>query len=549
MLDFSLRSTDLPIPWQAVSNGWAAGESRIEPFRHVALEDYAVKTDKTYLFVVRERLVGASAPCGANGRGEILRLEPTEWEATLASVLAWPLQFVAFIIQTVQTGPSVTIVSGRWGNGPIFVIGRPREFMGSWDPARLYPHLQSQPLDTHLAAHFLASFDAPYSRKTLFSEMSCLTERSRACWQSGKSGHMELKIEYPPAVLQIHPDKLKPDADVLGTFYKILKSSMSRWLPPGTHCAGVELSGGLDSAIVAIAAAELVDCPLATYGVILLDEMGNAQRARRLELVQSFGFSDETLDISDYIPLAPNSKSMMRTPVVPWEDVYFEALDTLLANAAHKGTRIMFTGLGGDELCGLSLYDFPELNISQDQNGEATPCPYDEHMPSFLTESARQIVRETRNRLDRAAHSLICSSSLSAAACSSAMGMRHGLWSVSPLCTPELVGFCARLPLEWRQERAIERKLLSKFGCSRNVAYPPAPDDFSPACRLGVRTAARPTFERLFQESRLADLGLVDRDRLLTSYRTWCAGNDIDGDLPFYSVAILEQTLRALEPS
>ncbi|MFL6305271.1 MAG: hypothetical protein ACJ72H_17200, partial [Candidatus Sulfotelmatobacter sp.] len=170
-------------------------------------------------------------------------------------------------------------------------------------------------------------------------------------------------------------------------------------------------------------------------------------------------------------------------------------------------------------------------------------------VPPFFTDEARAMFNDTRNCLDTAPATLAASSGISASACSSAMAMRHGLWTVSPLCTPELVGFCARLPLEWREDRAIERKLLEKRGCSPNVFRPPAPDDFSPACRLGMRSAGRSAILRLFGDSRLAAMGLIDPNRLLSDYRCWCEGNSSEGDLPFYATAVLEQTLRTIESS
>jgi hypothetical protein len=59
-----------------------------------------------------------------------------------------------------------------------------------------------------------------------------------------------------------------------------------------------------------------------------------------------------------------------------------------------------------------------------------------------------------------------------------------------------------------------------------------------------MRNAGRGTIEALFRESRLAELGLVDRDRLVSDYAQWCDSGRADGDLPFYAAAILEQALR-----
>ncbi len=382
----------------------------------------------------------------------------------------------------------------------------------------------------------------------MFRDMWMLTERSRAVWKVSPHDMkaMEFAVDYPPAVLTPRPERLKADADVLNAFWRILQRSLSRWLPRDFQGAGAELSGGLDSGIVAIAAAELLDGSLATHGVVLLEQMGEAQRARRQEFVQQFGFRDTTVEMRDWIPFAPNSTRLQGGPVVPWEDVYFEALDQLLKGAGRQGTNLLFTGLGGDELCGGSDYDFTDEELAAIHASEAAEGQQEkERIPSFFTKIAREILTDTR--LDRAPASLISSSGISAAACSSAMAMRHGVWTVSPLCTPELVGFCARLPLLWREDRAVERKLLSKLGCSGNVTHPPQPDDFSPACRFGMRVAGRSAVTHLFEDSKLAEIGLVDRDRLVADYQAWCDGTASNGDLPFYATAVLEQALRTIE--
>jgi asparagine synthase (glutamine-hydrolysing) len=548
MIKFQIRRPDLSGHWRASPMGWAAGESCIEPFRNASLESYAVASSGCFLVLARERLSSAARPSWAE-QPAIPWVDADEWRRILEEALKWPLQFIVLVIQLGPQGPELVIVSGPWGIGPLYVIGRSEEIIGSWDPVDLYPRLSGEPLDPALVCNFIASFDSPYSRRTMFREMWLLTERSRAVWKMSPqgAGEMEFAVAYPPAVLTPRPERLKPDADVLQTFWRILKGSLSRWLPAGFRGAGVELSGGLDSTIVALAAAELLDCPLATHGVILLDDMGEAQRARRQELVDTFGFHDTTVEMRDWIPFAPNSSRLREGPVVPWEDVYFEALDQLLAGAARQGTRLMLTGLGGDELCGGSDYDLTEEELAAIKASEGAEGQTGDQVPSFFTDEARAILNDTRSRLDTAPPSLTCSSGISAAACSSAMAMRHGLWTVSPLCTPELAGFCARLPLAWREDRAVERRLLSNLGCSANVCHPPQPDDFSPACRLGMRVAGRSAILRLFLESRLATLGLIDRDRLVADYQTWCDRNVSHGDLPFYATAVLERVLRAVE--
>ncbi|MDR6498178.1 asparagine synthase (glutamine-hydrolyzing) [Burkholderia ambifaria] len=533
MLDLHIETADLHGAWCATRAGWACGGSHLDPFRNAALESFAFASPRRLLFVVRERSAGVPSAEGTRVGDAIPMLDEDAWERQLAAATQWPLQFVTVVIATDASEPRVQLESGDWANGAVFLVARPEVLTGCWDAGRLYRHLPEPRLDPVLASHFLASFDVPYSRRTMFAGMQVMTHRSRARWDG--SG---LTIDYPAPVEAPAPMLLKPDADVVAAFRKIVRSSMARWLPPGFRGASAELSGGLDSAIVAATASDLLDTPLLTQGIILLGEMGEEQRSRRHELIARFGFSDDTVDISDFIPLHAGSTRLTRTPAVPWEDCYYEALEAMLQRAAARGAAIVFTGIGGDELCGPGLYN----DVDTDRAGEARQP--DDPFPAFLTDRAQEIVRGTEGTLDHAPMALVCSSSLCASQRSSALAMRLGLWTINPLCTPELVAFCDRLPPEWRRDRAVERRTLESLGCSRNVFRPPAPDDFSSACVRGVRSAGRATIEALFRDSRLAELGLVDRDRLLADYRQWCDSGRSDGDLPFYAAAILEQVLR-----
>jgi hypothetical protein len=72
MLAFHLDGGPSP-PWHHVPGGWAAGANRVEPFRHPALEDFALVAGDRLVVVVRERCAGAApleATTGA-GPGEV----------------------------------------------------------------------------------------------------------------------------------------------------------------------------------------------------------------------------------------------------------------------------------------------------------------------------------------------------------------------------------------------------------------------------------------------------------------------------------------------
>jgi asparagine synthase (glutamine-hydrolysing) len=542
MLTFKLRWADLEgQPWRQTRVGWCAQGSSIEPYRNPALEDYAAAADDRLLIVVRERCESMESAGMPAQPGALIHVNRDRWAEMLDDACKWPLQAVTMVISNHRPEPPLTIVTGAWASGAVYAIARDTELFGHWDPTKLYAYLPNPRLDPLLTALFLTSFDAPYSSRTLFNGMRLLTDRSRSIWTE-KDGVPTFVVEYPPTVYPPAPADLKPEADVVNTFLEILAASVERWCPSGIGNTGAELSGGLDSALVAATASRMGTASLRTYGVTLLGTMGFEQEARRRELIDLFGFSDTTLRLDAFLPLAPGSSRMSGAAVVPWEECYYEAMDRMMVTAGENNTRLVFTGEGGDELCRVH-WAARDTAADSGSVGRHAQDP----VPSFVRPYVLELLASRRTEIDRAPQSMIASSALGAIAHCSTVAMRRDIWTAHPLCTPELVRFCARLPRDWHRDRAVERRTLDKLGCSSNVSHPPAADDFSPACTRAMRYEARSLLRKLFRESRLADMGFVNQKGLIENYEAWCEKQDDTASLPFYIAAILELTARSLE--
>jgi asparagine synthase (glutamine-hydrolysing) len=368
------------------------------------------------------------------------------------------------------------------------------------------------------------------------------TERSRMSWNPTRLPAHALEVEYPAAVEPPMPRELKPGGDPPGAIWEIVTSSLRRWLEGYAGGVAVEVSGGLDSALVAAAATSVSQTPVRSCGIALAGPSRRDERERRRIVAELFGLEDREVDILDWLPFAPSSCRLGGGAVVPWEECYYEAADAMLEAAVGNGATLVLTGLGGDELCGRRP---GERAAPPSGNGVQTSPWLD--VPAFLSPIVREAYEDTR-ALEGAPQPLAAISVPECIAIGSAMYMRRGTWAVHPLATPELIRFCAQLPREWRRGRVVQRALLERLRCPRQLTHPATTDDFMPALAAAFRHAARPVISRLFGESRLADLGLVERDRLVADYAAWCAeGEDVDGAMPFYSAAVLELTVRALE--
>lgn len=137
-------------------------------------------------------------------------------------------------------------------------------------------------------------------------------------------------------------------------------------------------------------------------------------------------------------------------------------------------------------------------------------------------------------------------SSIECAALSAARYLRHGIWPVHSLCTPELVHFCARLPPHWRQRRRIERDALTHAGLSARVTHPSDVDNFVPAMVAALRGPAHKVVRGLLQAPLLHEMGIVDRDRLVSAFDRWCDAGRPDDAVHFLAAAVTELCLKGM---
>ncbi len=442
----------------------------------------------------------------------------------------WPLDFVTVAISKEADGTHVKIDCGEWGTCPIYLRCTPAGLSAHWDPAQLFPLLASPALCEVFAAHFLVGFEHPYATRTIFPEIQRLTAHARAYWHAGDAS---VRFEMPPSPDPLVPHRLKPGADVLGTFEASMMTSLRRYVHE-EESIGALLSGGFDSSIVAAVAARVIGKPIRTYGLIMPGDRRDGQRMRRKELVERFGFEDEEFDTEKLVPLDPESVRIRELRVVPWEECYYEAFDSLLVRAVQRGDRTLATGNGGDELC---MPHWTERPPSASQPVRA--------VPPFLNAKTVQTYRDTEMTVERAPRATIPTSALSASAASGPLFMRHGVWSLSPMCTPELVRLCRRLPLEWREGRKLWWSYLRDLGCSPCITHPKDPEDFGPLMELGLRRNAD-FICGLFRDSCLGDMGYLDVNCFLREYRAWCSGTRTAYDPAYFLfTSILELSVKS----
>ena len=538
MLSVRFHARDAGGAWAPAPGGWSAGRSAILPYDHPALHACMLVSPRRTAVLVRERVHGEPRPDGAPA---VTRCSERRLDGELAALRSWPLDFHELLIERRGGGAEVRLRCGRWGTAPVYLTARGGTLRVDWDVTRLYPHLRSDALDPAGAALYLLSLSHPYSRRTIFPGVSMLTERATATW-SPPSAHVE--VAYPRPERQARARPLRRGARVAAAFREILAGSMRQRMASPDDPVAVQLSGGIDSSIVAATAAGIAPGRVRSYGLIMPGRPGGHQRARRAEVVRRFRLRDDARPCADDPPFNRRGRRVRDVAAVPWSEFYEEAVGGMLDRAAADGARLIFTGLGGDELCSPQP---GETDDGEDEAGEADDAAASAY-PPFATALLRDAYEDGAARGDEAPQALLDTSSLESVAAVARLHLKSGVWPAHPLCTPELVELCRRLPAAWRLDRVVERKVLTSLGLSPKVTYakPQHLETFNDVMELALRRASSRVIAGLFRDSRLAEQGLVDHDRLLATYARYRRGDTTHRDR-ILGAAVLELTIRSVE--
>ncbi len=542
MLSFRLHCRAISANWKSTGQVWKDCDNIIAPYKHPALETIAACCGDRLLFGVRERLRDTSSPVIGAGADHLPEITSAALDALRLEFANWPLHRTTIEIDTGSVGTSVRIQAGEWGVAPVYLADKGEVLLGHWDPSELYCFLPDIGLDPEHAAHYLVQFSTPYSKNSLLRGINVLTAGSTATWRANGGASDSLDIEYPPAFPGYRPRELKLGAPVLEQFGAILEASQRRWVDDDLPSS--ELSGGLDSGIVSATAAMIHDGHVHTYGIIHDGAMGMEQRSRREELVARYNLIDHVTLAGRHLPLDPTSSRISESRVVPWEEIYYEAVEALLSIAVDTGTRVLFTGFGGDELFYPNWEEIPlgkRLGLLHEfERGRPD-------RPDWISTSTYETFRESLQDRDAAPAAAISDSALDSVAFASILYLKKGIWPVNPYCTPELIRFCRSLPFEWRENRNLQRQFLRRLGLSDRYIDPKLPESFTPVLERGLRRH-KAFIDDLFEDSRLAAQGHIDPRRFLAAFADFTErGSTRFEPKDYYATIVLELTLRSWE--
>ncbi|GAA3721114.1 asparagine synthase (glutamine-hydrolyzing) [Spinactinospora alkalitolerans] len=527
MFKLRISHTDIgtPLEWDSAGR-WTTGGSWIEPFTHPVLE-YGMTvrgSDGCALIVNRERVRSTRTWCNIPANETV---SDAVYVRRLAEARAWPLGFVF-----IEHGPeALQITASSWGTAPIHLTAPSGTLYGSWNLLDLVPHIDPRSFNGAEVVRFL-TYTPHYSAQTPLADVATVTERATATYS-----HEGLRIDYPEPGLHALPRVLKPGADPVAFFEHELARVIDRWdFTPDTAVADV--SGGMDSANVALTLARLHPGRVATGAMMLAGDHGHQQVRRRTELLRSGFSTDYRLAMMDHLPFAPGGPRARGERFDPKEDPYAEARNLLLDAYAADGKTVVFTGLGGDEAMKVR-----STEITPGPHPTPSPLHLNSGIPAFLGEHGRRLLP---SRFDGVAP--IGPTLWSILECFSALYphyMERGLWPINPLAAPEIVRLAESLPAEWRTRKRLLRDRLHRCGFSDDVVHPRLPENFQHILDTAMRRHGIPMLEMLLDGGAwLVQDGYLDEAELSRAARVFARTGDRTFDV--YRPLMLETGLRRL---
>jgi asparagine synthase (glutamine-hydrolysing) len=466
------------------------GPGKVTPHAHPMLETLLVRAPGRWFIVVRERVAGSAS--GADGQVVDARDDET-YHSLHQECLLWPLDYV--LMEAAQAGHRLRIRAGMLGTAPVYCRVLDDRVSVSWDSSDFA--VGPAMIDMEVASHQLA-LRTTYASRQLYTGVVLLTERASLHVEPGRA-----RYRYPEAMEESVPARDGGD-DMLPRFADALKGAVSLrpWMDGRVS---LELSGGMDSATVAVALASLHD-QLDSKGILLDGEVRDPQVQRRRKIAERLGLSDHVVDITAFPPGLDLGKPQQ--PYGFCREFYLEACSALWASARDTGRHTLFTGVGGDEL-------FPaymdEISLGT-AKGPAWARDARSYAEDLLTPGALSAARSLP--FFDAPASPVPVTSLLANACRAPDLLKHGQWPVHPLSDPRLAYLCHRLPRSSREGREVMRRYLESHLGGDVFPKGYLKETFADVLpQLIAQHADRLRVQ--LKECALADLGLVDRDAVV----------------------------------
>jgi len=377
-----------------------------------------------------------------------------------------------------------------------------------------------------------------YNRETIFKNVFALTDREYLQWD-GKKLTSQLPLPRKPLVRQEIDD-----VSAICEFSRLLDQAARRHLSNIDRIGiSAELSGGLDSSTVVQALIQAGGrTPLPVFTKLLPGEQREDQLKRVTEFSSRFDCQINTINLDDKYPLTGSTiETIAHNPFDPTLEPYRLGVMATSTKARECHADIIFTGMGGDELLEHHL-----LQDSGFQGELELEARKQQVIPDFISTSLTEAFLDSNHIATPQPIPFFTHSIIRAHQVKNPFFLEQGIWPISLLADSELVDFCRRLPIRLLKRKALIRLYQQNMRFPESMYMTTRKDSMHVLHERGLRGPSVPLIGYLFQNSRLAELGLVDKEKLLVAYQTYIGSQGRNREY-FYQIVALEIFLRSME--
>jgi asparagine synthase (glutamine-hydrolysing) len=444
----------------------------------IYLERFDAQTTAGYFCVIAEKINGKNLQAQIRLCSDLSDFahKLDQWPRQ-ALLLHWPA----------TTAGTLIIRRNASGQCPLYVTRSSENLWFDWDPCGLYPYLDQDNLICleHCAAFLDCNWS--YGPKTLFKDIVMLPER---CTMRANINQTDMEIFAPDNIAPIDPLPLKNNADVVEAFLNLLQSETNQWpeIPGHTAC---ELSSGLDTCLTAHLLKQKTGGRFLTAGYLPIGNDRAMIAARRDLSVKALGVDDICVPIEKLFSLAFDPSSP--TPYWPYQAPTGFEKQASAKTLKVRGIDIIFSGIGGDELCMLTDHERKSLAAGPKHASSWR----DSERISLLHPRLQKFANADPKRWP---DGLVPHSAHDVANSIAPIYLRYGLWYAHPLASPTLQTFAHALPLEWRLDRRLSRECLRRLGMDEEFLRQTPKESLAPS--LDHLLTDDRLFDSLFKQAR-----------------------------------------------
>ncbi len=500
------------------------------------LESSFLASRRELIAIVRERVNGELPLPGSADERSSRGTEPVfcqddELGALAARQARWPLDYQMIRVDPVRR--TVTFSAGYGGNAPLFVRGDAAEVSFSWDPQDLLSQVTSADLSPDFFALQILGCE-PYGAQTAYRPVKMLTERSEiTVTPNGVS------VRYPPPGPYYPPITVRGDGDVPAAYIALLSQVLTQ-RPLAETGLVAEVSGGLDSAVVALVAAGALPKPLRTYALMVEGPAQDQQRRRREVLVDLAGAADSTLAVGEVTAIPYDLSSPLGYRAFTFNNDYQRAFGRLFLKAGVTAGTSVASGTGGDEL---------QLKHHVEQSEAERRAKYAESVaprvvPSYVPAAVANRIDDVAENIDRAPFPVVPTSVLKGIAARAPLFLERGAWLVNPMADPDVIAWCSSLPLQWRTRKRLHRETLAALNVPDHFFHAPLHENFLWYLYRCMLEARDPVISAMTCQSALADMGILDVPAFARFVQDASGADDFERITAFYNVYNAEAMAR-----